>query len=266
MSNIDNIEKKPKSKKAIVIIIIAVVLVAAIAVLIVAFSKGWIGKKGTGEEEKYSVSYKYVDNGEAVAREDYYDDNGELVYKIVKGYSDENNTKLMQETYLNADDKITKVINYDEAGTKTGVDEYNDKAQLAIHYEYLEGKATGKYFTYEYTDSGAILASTTYSKDKKIINKVSREYDDKGNLTLYLETDGEGKQLSKTIYTYDSNGKEIKTTFYDADGVTGYVEYEYNDKGQKTRMNEYVDGKLSSYRTYTYDKDGAVTEKFHEVD
>ena len=254
-----------KNKKTIIIIAAAVVVAAAVAVLIIGFATGRFGSIGKGKED-YSVSCQYDESGKIVMQEDYYNKRGKLEYKVVKGYSDEAKSILMQETYVDADGNTFKIINYDEAGTIMSVDEYNKNAQLVVQHEYLEGKDTGKYFEYEYNDAGQIICTTEYDKDKNVLKKIQKEYDAKGNITLYYETDGSGAQLSKTVYTYNDKGQEIKTVFYDAHGETGYVEYEYDSEGRKTRMNEYVDGRLNNYRTYTYYENGAVKEDFHQVE
>lgn len=253
------------NKKKFIIIIAAVVLVAAIvaAVIIIGSSKGWFSKED-GKAEDYSVSHKYDDTGKVLLEDSFYDKKGNLKYKVIKGYSDPDNTVLMQEVYRDESDKLIKMVNYDEAGSITGVDEYaNDR--VSVHREYSQGKATGNYTTYEYNDNGDNICTTEYDSSDKVIRTIKKEYNGNGDITLYLETDADGKQLSKTVYNYNEKGQEVKTVFYDADGETGYVEYQYDAQGRKTRMNEYADGKLISYRIYTYDENGAVKEEFHDA-
>lgn len=247
-----------KNKKTKIIIIAAVAVVIAIAVLvIVGVNSGWF----SGEDE-LTVSQVYDSNGEYIVRDEYYNKDGELEYKVIKGYSDTEKTKLTKETYMSAEDKLMKIVNYNDGGQISSVDEYND-SKLATHREYVNGEATGSYFTYEYTDGGLPLTATEYDANNEIVKVVKREYNEKEAITLYLETNKDGNQIAKTVYEYNEKGQESKVTFYDGEGVTGYVEYEYDTEGRRVKMSEYVGGELSSYRTYAYDENGVAQETIH---
>ncbi len=249
-----------KNKKTIIIIIAAVVVLAAVVVVAcVGFNQGWIG----GDDE-LEVSQIYSDDGGYVEREEFYNKKGELEYKVIKGYSDAEKTKLSRETYMTPDDKVIKIVNYNEGGVISSVDEYNG-SKISSHREYVNGEATGSYFTYEYSDSGLLLNSAEYSADNKLIKNVKREYNQNDLITLYLETGPEGNQIAKTVYEYNADGREKKVVFYDGTDVTGHVEYEYDSEGRRTKMSEFVNGELSNYRTYTYDKNGTAQETIHRV-
>ena len=257
-------EKKKISKKQMIIIIVAAVLVvaAAVTVILVGNSKGWFDRSDNPED--YSVSQKYDDTGKILLEEDYYDKKGELKYKVIKGYRDLESTSLMQEVYNNAQGELIKMVNYDEAGTITGVDEYANN-RVSTHHEYVQGKATGNYTTYEYDDRGNNICTTEYNSEDKVTRTVKKEYNANNDTTLYLETGADGKQISKTEYNYNEKGQEVKTVFYDANGETGYVTYDYDEQGRKIKMNEFAKGKLISYRNFTYDENGADKEEIHDV-
>ncbi|MBQ8228722.1 MAG: hypothetical protein IJZ88_06895 [Clostridia bacterium] len=251
-----------KNKKTKVIIIIAAVLVvvAAAVVGIVGYNAGWFGGK-----DELEVKQVYDESGSYVVRDEYYDDDGKLEYSVIKGYSDAEKTKLAKETYMSAENKVIKIVNYNDGGVISSVDEYNG-SKLASHREYVNGEATGSHFTYEYTDSGLLLNSTEYDAENQVVKTVKREYNDQGAITLYLETGKDGNQIAKTVYEYNADGKESKVTFYDGEGITGHVEYEYDKDGRRVKMSEYVNGELDNYRTYTYDENGVAQETIHRVD
>lgn len=250
-----------KNKKVKIIIIVAAVLlvVAGAVVGIVGYNAGWFSPK-----DEITSKVVYDETGTYVEREEFYKGE-ELQYSVVKGYSDLEKTKLSRETYKTPDDKITKIVHYNDGGKISSVDEYDGKSpQPAIHREYIDGVETGKYFTYEYSEDGLRLLNTVeYDANGEIVKKVKREYNTDEKITLYLEIGKEGNQIAKTVYEYNAAGQESKVTFYDGEGVTGYVDYQYNKDGQRTRMNEYVNGELVSYRTYTYDKDGNAQQEIH---
>lgn len=251
---------KNKKNKIIIIAVAAAFVIAAVVLAIVGYNAGWF----SGEEE-LTVSAVYDEKGEYVVRDEYYNKDGELKYKVVKGYTDENRDTLSQESYLDPQDKLMKTIHYSVDGKITGVDEFNEAGKASVHHEYLDGQATGIYYEYDYTDSGLPLGSVKYDADGNVVRIVKREYTDDDKITLYLETDGDNKVLSKTVYEYNAQGNESKATFYDADGVTGYVEYEYDSQGRRTKMSEYINGTLNNYRTYTYDENGIAKEEYHEA-
>ncbi len=250
-----------KNKKTKIIIIAAIVVViAAVAIVIgLGVNEGWF----SGSKEP-TVSQVYDSSGNYVVREEYYDKKGNLEYKVVKGYGDLEKKKLTRETYMTPEDKIIKVVNYNEGGVVSGVDEY-DGARISVHREYVNGEETGKYFKYEYTEDGVILNSTEYDAKDQVVKIVKREYNSNGDITLYLEQGKDGNQIAKTVYEYNAEGKECKVIFYDGEGVTGHIEYEYDKDGNRVKMSEYIKGELSSYRTYTYDENGVAQEKYYSA-
>ena len=262
-----------KAKKGILVAVAALVVIAAVVVLALGFSKGWFKKDadGNGKEkgkEQYSVSYVYGDDGESVMEEAYYDKAGELQYKVEKAYADTENKVLLEERYVDADNALQKKIRYDENSKIVAVDEYEGTLVVA-HYDYADGKETGTHYTYTYTDDGQPLTSVEYDKDDNVVRKIERTYkayNGKNEITLYLEQDGKGTQISKTVYNRDKDGKEIKTVFYNAEGITGYVTYTYDAKGNKTRMDEYEKDVLTKYTLFKYDKNGGVTQEEHFPD
>lgn len=253
-----------KNKKVKLIIIIAAVLlvVAGAVVGIVGYNAGWFGAK-----DELVSKVIYDETGTYVEREEFYDRDDVLQYMVIKGYSDAEKKKLSRETYKTADDKVTKIVYYNDGGKITSVDEYNGKsAQPAIHREYKDGVETGKYFTYEYTADGLdLLNSVEYDVNGEVVKKVKREYNSDGNIALYLETGKDDNQISKTVYEYNADGQESKVTFYDGEGETGCVDYVYDKDGKRTRMNEYINGELVTYRTYTYDENGNIHQEEHNV-
>ena len=252
-----------KNKQTKIIIIVAAVLlvVAGAVVGIVGYNAGWFSPK-----DELISKVIYDETGTYVEREEFYNRDDVLQYMVVKGYSDSEKTKLSRETYKNADDKVTKIVYYNDSGKITSVDEYDGKSpQPSVHREYKDGVATGNYFTYEYTDDGLNLLNTVeYDVNGEVVKKVKREYNTDGKIILYLETGKDDNQIAKTVYEYNADGQESKVTFYDGEGETGYVDYEYDKDGNRTRMNEYVNGELISYRTYTYDENGNVHQETHD--
>ncbi len=259
MSNLK--EKSSVTPKNILRVVIPIILTIAVAVGIAIGINAITKKNNLPKEPEYTVK---VD--EATGKEKYYDKNGNFVYAVSKEYADTEKKLVTREIYSDEKNNVTKSILYkDDGKTVDRVDEYSN-GQISKQHLYENGKETGEYITYERDDKGNEVASIVYNKDNSIKSKKEQKYNSDNNITLYLETDGNGKTLSKTEYFYDSKGVATKTVFYDADGITGYVEYEYNAAGQRVRMNQYADGKLIDFRTFEYDKDGNVVKDiYHEA-
>lgn len=262
--------KKIGTKRLIIIIAAVVVIAAAVVVLVLGFTKGWFKKDaGQPEQTEGSVSYVYdPQNKNAVVVEEHYSEDGKLEYKINKSYADTEKKQLSQERYVDEKDNVKKVVEYDNQGKITRVEEY-ENSKPVIEREYKDGVATGIYTKREFTDSGKEALRVTYDKDNKVIKKVQQQYEkfgDEEKVTLHYETDGNDKQLAKTVYQYEQSGNLTKAVFYDAKGMTGYVEYEYDSQGKATRMNQYdKDSKLTDYRLFKYAEDGTVTEEYHKA-
>lgn len=263
--------KKLGTKRLIIIIAAVVVLAAAVVVLALGFTKGWF-KKGDADQttqttEKTSYIYD-PQNKSSVIGEEHYSEDGKLKYKINKSYADTEKKQLCEERYVDDKDNVQKVVEYDINGKITRVEEYENSKPI-IEREYKDGVATGIYTKREFTDSGKEALRVTYNKDNKVIKKVQQQYEKFGNeekVVLYYETDGNDKQISKTVYNFDQKGNPTKVVFYDAEGMTGYVEYEYNSQGNATRMNQYgKDSKLTDYQVFKYAEDGTVTTEYHKA-
>ncbi len=250
---------KNKKLKLIIIIAAVLVVVAGGVTAIIGYNAGWFGN--SDELVKKEI---LDETGTYVVRDEYYNKDGELEYQVVKTYADDEKTKIRTETYLNSEKKVTKIVGYGDDGTVAGVDEYSDNKQVS-RKEYLNGELSSR-FEYEYSDSGLILCTTEYDVNDEIIRTIKREYNDKDMITLFLETGKSGNQIAKTVYEYNDIDKESRVTFYDGEGITGHVEYEYDAEGNRIKMSEYVKGVLSNYRTYTYDENGVAQETYHKAD
>lgn len=264
-SNNSNQAKSSVTPKSVAVVLGTIIIVLA-AVIAISFGISFVAGKNRIVPEKVAEPEYTIQKDEATGADEYYDKDGEFMYKLTKEYKDAKNQELSREIYADKDNKTNKIVYY-QADSKTveRVDEYNN-GNVSKQHIYENGKDTGAYWTFDYNDKGILLTSIQYDKDGKIVIKKTNTYDKKGKIKLYEETDENGKTLSKTEYNYDKDGKEIKTVFYDANGVIGYVEYQYDSKGRKSRMDQYKDGKLIDYRIFKYDKDGAMTEEYFTAD
>ena len=95
---------------------------------------------------------------------------------------------------------------------------------------------------YEYDDCGRELCSIRYDEHDLIEWGQKSEYDEKGNLTLFIDLAPDGGIDRKDVYRYDERGNEVLYTCYDRDGnMLEKIEYEYDDRGNQTLSVWYVD-------------------------
>ena len=166
---------------------------------------------------------------------------------------------------------------------------YDQKGNLIkTTYRYTDGVVE----TYEYTynengdQTKMVVSDTTgyyfsqenfYDADGKQINAViisdnetythDYVYDADGNVMKIISKDESGNELIVDDYFYDEKGRHIKTTYIEADTITGFLEYTYNDADQiLSERYEYGEDEVYTF-FYTYDGNGTVVEiREEEID
>ncbi len=249
-----------KFKTFAIVALTNIIVIAAAAGIALGVNAVKNPEKSAEEKSPYTVKVN-----EATGEEEFYNKNGELAYKVNKEYNAENK-KLEKEVYADKNNKTTKIVYYkDDAKTIDRVDEYDKDDNIAVERVYENGKATGEYWKFDYDEQGRICNSVNYDGNDNVIMKKEESHNKDGKPVVFQETDGNGNLISKTEYTYDEKGNEIKAVFYSAEGMTGYVEYEYGADGRVSRMNQYKGDKLIEYRLFKYDKNGSCTQEIHDA-
>lgn len=95
-------------------------------------------------------------------------------------------------------------------------------------------------------------------------NRFVRTYDPEGKLLLNQRFLGE-KLQSQTAYSYDADGKLVKTDGFGYDEVytTYHTEYVYDDAGNLIQKNAYVNEELQF--EYHYDNNGRLVEGYGHI-
>ena len=231
-----------------------------------------------------SILNEYLDNSGNTASTQRYD----MTY---------NNEGLLVKQTTTTDGVRTETLTFmhDEYGNVTQsvrtadgtaqVTEYQltlDDVHRPIRIETYQGEKllTEEEFTYD-KDGNEILNTTTSWENGNTRDVYTNEYtyDRHGNLTeriwtrgnsIYystyangklmkrLHTDKNGQTQDSLQYEYDEQGREVKNTYYDADGqVILYNLTTYNTSGLTATIHTYQDGVLSENRDiFTYDEYG----------
>ncbi|MCI1209097.1 MAG: hypothetical protein LKF96_06610 [Treponema sp.] len=118
--------------------------------------------------------------------------------------------------------------------------------------------------TYEYDEKGNLAAQTAYDADATVEWKIISTRDANGNKTDDSEYNKNGTLKGKSIYKYLDDGS-VDESYYNGDGALIWKNISSFDKaGRKTEENRYAaDGSLDEKLEYTYDDTGRVSEILH---
>ena len=103
--------------------------------------------------------------------------------------------------------------------------------------------------------------STDDAKAEEIESPANDSSSDVWVKTKQTRYNSDGTIDSYTVYEYDSNGNQIKSTYNDSDGNRTRL-YEYNSAGQETKCNTYnANGDLTVLSECEYDSRGNLIKR-----
>lgn len=159
-----------------------------------------------------------------------YDDKGNLVEK---------------ETWFAQEDTYEKTAYvYNDAGEKVEEVHMFDNEP----YEHL---------TFRYDDKGNMLDESKFDEEGNLLEKQVNEYDDKGNVTRQQLFEGDELAQEVTFEYNDASQCVIETNSKTTEGQKEITRYTYNDQGKKIRSETTdANGNLQGYVTVEYDENG----------
>ncbi len=223
------------------------------------------------EPVEYTEGYaEYDDNGH-ILREERYEPNGTLNTLTVNTYN-ENGELVQTEQYDQDDILLQKTVN-----------KYDENQRLASQSNYY-GDASEEYVTkYYYDAEGNVVKQEVYvdgnldyvEKTATFVNgrpdTVTEnddygnamyvhhyQYDEKGQVTVYVRDEVQNKDRRTYEFTYNDNGDRVKDLIYDYDmKLIAKVNRTFDEQNRQT---EVVEEDLDSYRRITmeYDEDRVV--------
>lgn len=217
-------------------------------------------KKGNKIEDstnKYNLdsndrtySYKYDSLGNKVEKV-FYTPDGNINMKYVYSYDDKGN--LINESEYFADGLLANRYTYlfDERGNLT---EYND----------FLGKTLDKRHLYVFDENGNEIEWHIYNSNGELERKWERSFDSRGNMTKEKMLNSEGKLTEKSINKYDKDGNKTDEIGIDSEGrYIVKIKNKYDNQGHITEsnFNTYLYGNIKGKNTFTYDKDGNLTQE-----
>ena len=223
------------------------------------------------EPVEYTEGYaEYDDNGH-ILREERYEPDGTLNTLTVNTYN-ENGELVQTEQYDQDDILLQKTVN-----------KYDENQRLASQSNYY-GDASEEYVTkYYYDAEGNVVKQEVYVDgnldyvEKTAIFVNGRpdtvtenddygnamyihhyQYDEKGQVTVYVRDEVQNKDRRTYEFTYNNNGDRVKDLIYDYDmKLIAKVNRTFDEQNRQT---EVVEEDLDSYRRITmeYDEDRVV--------
>ena len=223
------------------------------------------------EPVEYTEGYaEYDDNGH-ILREERYEPDGTLNTLTVNTYN-ENGELVQTEQYDQDDILLQKTVN-----------KYDENQRLASQSNYY-GDASEEYVTkYDYDAEGNVVKQEVYVDgnldyvEKTAIFVNGRpdtvtenddygnamyvhhyQYDEKGQVTVYVRDEVQNKDRRTYEFTYNDNGDRVKDLIYDYDmKLIAKVNRTFDEQNRQT---EVVEEDLDSYRRITmeYDEDRVV--------
>ena len=223
------------------------------------------------EPVEYTEGYaEYDDNGH-ILREERYEPDGTLNTLTVNTYN-ENGELVQTEQYDQDDILLQKTVN-----------KYDENQRLASQSNYY-GDASEEYVTkYYYDAEGNVVKQEVYvdgnldyvEKTATFVNgrpdTVTEnddygnamyvhhyQYDEKGQVTVYVRDEVQNKDRRTYEFTYNDNGDRVKDLIYDYDmKLIAKVNRTFDEQNRQT---EVVEEDLDSYRRLTmeYDEDRVV--------
>lgn len=208
------------------------------------------GKIQKGEEVDKLLS---IFNEKGNFTERIYSKNGKIDSKQTYIYNDKGNIIEQKEYDSDGNLKLQTTYNYDDNGNK-------------IEENTFGGYQTQK-TTYKYDDKRREVESLITLSFQGINGsaelRITKEYDQKGNIIEEKNYNNHNKLSSKGIYTYDERGNKIKEIFINLDSKKPEEKniYIYDKNNNKIEVQKYISENLSEKTTIKYDEKGNILEE-----
>ena len=190
-----------------------------------------------GEEDEYSVTVEYDNNGKKT--------------KEIETHCGNTKTDIIR--YYKPNGKLEKVEDYIEDGKticSTENYKYNEDGSYTQIYKNGDGKTTG---IDQYDKNNRLLKATYYKYDSTTIDYTQEyQYNEDGS---YTNTIKNGDGITSSITQYDKNKKLLKTTYYKNDGKTPDKIIENGIVRLQHIKNKDADGKVVEHK-YEFDENG----------
>ncbi len=197
----------------------------------------------------------FTQHDETEVTEYIYDTTGKLIREVE---TREEGVFTVEYAYRD-DGSLLKQTGFRPDGTHYFIKEFHENGKLWMESSYDEYGQLYKTDEFLYDGSVNLLKEVhriSYNRVNFITSVREYTYDGKGNQLTFCAYDPDNpRDKSSGKDTYDSAGRLIKSTFYNAEGIQiGAHTYSYDAKG--SLIEEMTGSSMPSRKTYSYDANG----------
>jgi hypothetical protein len=200
-------------------------------------------------------------DGETLAVESFYDQNGNLIEQIkneVEGINEKNYFE------YDKDGRIIKHIMQlpNEEVEETMIYERDDKGRVVCETK-LYGDDPGERIVNSYQEHESPVHIERYDADGELETTEDLSFNANGFPVTHKKMDPAGKVMERSEVSYNENNKPVERNVYDGnDKLIKNIVLRYNEKGLLSRVTETNgEGKVTSDITTSYDERDNVIER-----
>jgi YD repeat-containing protein len=188
-----------------------------------------------------------------------------LLISETKYYGDDSGEKTTYE--YDEKENVTAIIKYDEESEFISREEikYDEKGSLAERRTTdVNGNQISKIVFSPVVDNK--IEEQEFDEKNNLVSKTIIKFDDNSKEKSTVQTNPQGKLITRIDVTYDDNGNVIRRDYKDF--YSKSVHYTYNEKNQVVSQ-ELLDenGMLMRKNLFEYDDDGnVIAEQTYEMD
>jgi hypothetical protein len=217
--------------------------------------------KKDNTEPSYYWAYDYYEDGKKKMSEYYMknklkrrylytcNDEGKEVKDTVK------TSKVCYLTEYNADSSYVKVYRNTDSKGKVRKQRYTySKDGRLLSYESVNAEGIKSFnYSYEYDDNGN-KTNYTYYKKSKLYLQEKFKYNANNKLVEKIRYNDKAELWHRSITKRDSDDRVIETAeFNHKDEITSKTQYQYDEKGNKTKKIVYIKDEIKTEYNYIYD-------------
>lgn len=205
-----------------------------------------------------SLSYVSYDlNGSLRSQSEYrYDAEGLALGHTFSSISSYDGS--LSVTEYDGDNRTLTSVSYDRDGNLERRSEYTYEESQTWVKTYDANGSLIRTQQIQYNENGDPLTDITTNENGDLESMLEYQYDDDGNLTGRIRTSVSSYDGSRTITTYDGEGRELLRNTYDASGtLTSRSDYTYTDN-ESRQINYDGSGTMTGYTINRYSDTGVT--------
>lgn len=214
-----------------------------------------------------AADYTYDENNRLIEEVHYYEDE---VSEIIRYNLDENGRRTeVETTYADNSKSVKKIVRDNNTITVTTFDEdgdieeeeqikYDEQGRIVEEVKTDEDGKTVTHSEYTYNKKGKLLYKTEYEGDNGSFIKTTLDYDNRDNLVSETQVTDQGNLVHSVNYQYNDKGE--RTTWQNNYHVH-HVEYDEHGRPVTEETKNRMNNLIENFTEYKYNQQGLVAEE-----